>query len=131
MAADPGSVLKKCDHSTEKNLFVSVPNRFSMFTIFEYYHGNVDYSVHNVSVATETKKPGTNETDTFEIQASLTVADLMSKFEIKNLVFSCTRKEQAAIEDVTDSDVTTNKEINAFERLMAPKREFPPRKLSR
>ena len=34
MAADPGSVLKISFHSTEKNLFVSVPNRFSMFNMF-------------------------------------------------------------------------------------------------
>lgn len=78
MAADLESI-----HS--RNLFVSFANRFSMLNVFECYHGHIDYSVFNFSVATEMKKARTNKTDTFEIQASLTMADLMSNFKIKNL----------------------------------------------
>ena len=77
MAADPGSMLKisikKCDHSAEKNIFVSVANRLSMLNIFNYYHGHIDYSVHDVSNTTEAKKVGSNETYAFKIQTSLTV----------------------------------------------------------
>ena len=103
MATNPGTVLqisiKKCDHSTEKNLFVSVANSFSMLEIFERYHGHVDYLVYEISIATETKKVD-NTKSTFEIQSSLTVADLIARFEIKNLVFSCKRKEATRCQDV-------------------------------
>ena len=103
MATNPGAVLqisiKKCDHSTEKNLFVSVANSFSMLEIFEHYHGHIDFIVYEISIATETKKVD-NTKSTFEIQSSLTVADLITRFGIKNLVFSCKRKEATRCQDV-------------------------------
>lgn len=82
MAADsPGSVfqisIKKCDHSTEQNLFVSVANRLSMLDIYQRYHGHVDLQVYDISVATEARKAGGNGTTTFQIQPSLTVGDLI------------------------------------------------------
>ena len=47
-----------------------------MLDIFERYHGHADYAIYDISVATETKKAaGTNETDTFDIQVSLTMAN--------------------------------------------------------
>ena len=82
MAADSsGSVfqisIKKCDHSTEQNLFVSVANRLSMLDIYQRYHGHVDLQVYDISVATEGRKAGGNGTTTFQIQPSLTVGDLI------------------------------------------------------
>ena len=135
--SNPGTVLqisiKKCDHSTEKNLFVSVANSLSMLEIFERYHGLVDFLLYEISIATETKKAD-NTKSTFEIQSSLTVADLIARFEIKNLVFSCKRKEATRCQDVGIGQRDYNagkKQINAFDKLMAPKRELPPRKQSR
>ena len=59
MSANPGSVLKisikNCDYSAEKYLFVSVANRLSMLNIFDNYHGHINYSVYDVSNATEAK----------------------------------------------------------------------------
>ena len=63
----------------------------------------------------------------FEIQSSLTVADLIARFEIKNLVFSCKRKEATRCQDVGIGQGEYNageKQINAFDKLMAPKREL-------
>lgn len=75
-----------------------------MLDIFERYHGHVDFLVYDISIATETsvkKADNTNATSSmFEIQSSLTVADLIARFEIKNLVFSCKRKEATECQKV-------------------------------
>ena len=63
-----------------------------MLDIFERCHGHVDFLVYDISIATETsikKADNTNATSSmFQIQSSLTVADLIARFEIKNLVFT-------------------------------------------
>ena len=118
---DPGTVLqisiKKCDHSTEKNIFASIANRSSMLDIFERYHGHADLVEYDISIATETKKAD-NTTSMFEIQSGLTVADLISKFEIKNLVFYCKHKEATATvcQGVGQRDYNAGNKLNAFDK---------------
>jgi hypothetical protein len=103
-----------------------------MLDIFERYHGHADLVEYDISIATETKKAD-NTTSMFEIQSGLTVVDLISKFEIKNLVFSCKRKEATATgcQGVGQHDYNTGNKLNAFDKLMAPKRKLPPRRQSR
>ena len=102
--------FNKCDHTEAKSLMICVRNAKLIEEIFNDHESYEKYYMVKSFCKTEL-----NSSEKFEVENILTVGEVVDKFSIKCIEFSCQRIEKSALESTLEmaAETATQKTVDA------------------
>ena len=121
--------VNKCNHLEAKNFMLSVRNSKMIEEIFNDCHVVDDHEAydkyHTIKCECRTEL---HSDEKFEVEQYLTVGEIVEKFNIKCIEFTCVpiNKKSSLESAIADSmETATKRTVNAFQMLMAGGRAYP------
>ena len=126
--------LNKCDHTEAKSLMISVRNTNLIEEIFYNHHDIADHDSYEKCYTIRAFcKTELNSSETFEVENFLTVGEVVDKFHIKCIEFTCEKIGKTPLDMTLEmaAETATKKTVDAFQVLMAGGRAYPDLKTSK
>ena len=126
--------INKCDHVETKNMMVSVKNTKLIEEIFNDHHIVEDGDAFEKGYSLKCEcKTELNSSEKFEVENYLTLGEIVDKFNIKCIEFTCEPIDESPLESAIAkaAETATKKTVNAFQVLMAGGRAYPDFKTSK